>query len=205
MPTNTFHWADYLIFVLTLVISAAIGIWYAWKDKRKQNTSDFLLGGREMTLFPVTLSLMASFLSAILVLGVPTEIFYNGTMYWMISFSNLLTFPFAVHSILPVFHDLDISSAYEVSRRWIEVFLCSYDITVWDRVKSYYINIGVNDSQLLPYCAVCELFSGGIKSMVWCHLGVPVKIWIIHSTNIRTREHFCWNTSIYSIAEITFT
>jgi hypothetical protein len=26
MPTNTFHWADYLIFVLTLVISAAIGI-----------------------------------------------------------------------------------------------------------------------------------------------------------------------------------
>jgi sodium-coupled monocarboxylate transporter 8/12 len=59
---------------------------YAWKDKRKQNTSDFLLGGREMTLFPVTLSLMASFLSAILVLGVPTEIFYNGTMYWMISF-----------------------------------------------------------------------------------------------------------------------
>lgn len=117
MPTNTFHWADYLIFVLTLVISAAIGIWYAWKDKRKQNTSDFLLGGREMILFPVTLSLMASFLSAILVLGVPTEIFYNGTMYWMISFSNLLTFPFAVYSILPVFHDLDISSAYEVSSR----------------------------------------------------------------------------------------
>lgn len=117
MTTHTFQWADYLIFVLTLVISAAIGIWYAWKDKRKQNTSEFLLGGREMTLLPVTLSLMASFLSAILVLGVPTEIFYNGTMYWMISFSNLLTFPFAVHSILPVFHDLDISSAYEVSSR----------------------------------------------------------------------------------------
>ena len=112
--TNTFHWSDYLIFVLTLVLSAVIGIFYAWKDKRKQNTSDFLPGGRKMSLFPVTLSLMASFLSAILVLGVPTEIFYNGTMYWMISFSNILTFPFAVHAILPVFHNLNITSAYEV-------------------------------------------------------------------------------------------
>jgi hypothetical protein len=41
----------------------------------------------------------------------------------------LLTFPFAVYSILPVFHDLDISSAYEVSSRWIEVVLSAYDIT----------------------------------------------------------------------------
>jgi hypothetical protein len=60
----------------------------------------------------------------------------------------LLTFPFAVYSILPVFHDLDISSAYEVSSRWIEVVLSAYDIMVWDRVKSYYINGGVNDSLL---------------------------------------------------------
>lgn len=111
---SKFHWADYVIFVLTLVISACIGIYYAWTDKRKQNTSDFLLGGRQMRLLPVTLSLTASFLSAILVLGVPTEIFHHGTMYWMISFSNMMTFPFVVHCILPVFHKLDITSAYEV-------------------------------------------------------------------------------------------
>lgn len=67
-----------------------------------------------MSIFPVTLSLMASFLSAVLVLGVPTEIFYHGTMYWVISFSNILTFPLAVHAFLPVFHRLEISSAYEV-------------------------------------------------------------------------------------------
>ena len=104
--TNTFHWVDYLIFILMLAVSASIGIFYAIRDKRsKQTTTNFLLGGRRMSLLPVTLSLMASFLSAILVLGVPTEIFYNGTMYWLISFSNLLTFPVAAHAFLPVFHD----------------------------------------------------------------------------------------------------
>lgn len=106
---------DYVIFVLTLVISAGIGLFYAWRDKRRQSTENFLLGGRQMSIFPVTLSLMASFLSAVLVLGVPTEIYYHGTMYWVISFSNILTFPVAVHAFLPVFHRLEISSAYEVN------------------------------------------------------------------------------------------
>lgn len=111
---NTFHWVDYFIFISMLVISAGIGIFYAIRDKRQQTTANFLLGGRQMSLLPVTLSLMASFLSAILVLGVPTEIFYNGTMYWLISFSNLITFPVAAHAFLPVFHDLELTSAYEV-------------------------------------------------------------------------------------------
>lgn len=106
---------DYVIFVLTLVISAAIGLFYAWRDKRQHSTENFLLGGRQMSIFPVTLSLMASFLSAVLVLGVPTEIYYHGTMYWVIAFSNILTFPVAVHAFLPVFHRLEISSAYEVN------------------------------------------------------------------------------------------
>lgn len=110
---------DYVIFVLTLVISAGIGLFYAWRDKRRQSTENFLLGGRQMSIFPVTLSLMASFLSAVLVLGVPTEIYYHGTMYWVISFSNILTFPMAVHAFLPVFHRLEISSAYEVNNNLI--------------------------------------------------------------------------------------
>lgn len=110
---------DYVIFVLTLVISAGIGLFYAWRDKRRQSTENFLLGGRQMSIFPVTLSLMASFLSAVLVLGVPTEIYYHGTMYWVISFSNILTFPVAVHAFLPVFHRLEISSAYEVNNNLI--------------------------------------------------------------------------------------
>lgn len=116
VTTNSFHWADYLVFALTLVISAVIGIYYAYKDKKRQNSAEFLLGGRKMSTFPVTLSLMASFLSAVMVLGVPTEIFAHGTMYWLIAFSNILTFPMAAHAFLPVFHNLRLSSAYEVSR-----------------------------------------------------------------------------------------
>ena len=121
---HAFHWADYLVFITSLVISAAIGIFYAWKDRRRQNTQEFLLGGRKMSIFPVTLSLIASFLSAVLVLGVPTEVYYNGTMYWLISCSNLLTYPVTAHAFVPVFHNLNLSNAYEVGS--IIIFLLKH-------------------------------------------------------------------------------
>lgn len=114
LTMKTFHIIDYIIFILTLLISSAIGIFYAWKDKKCQNTTDFLLGGRKMPLFPVALSLMASFLSSVSVLGVPTEIFYNGAIYWVGAFSAFLFIPFTVHFILPVLYNAGLSSAFEV-------------------------------------------------------------------------------------------
>ncbi|XP_046364591.2 sodium-dependent multivitamin transporter-like [Haliotis rufescens] len=109
----TFHWADYLIFVLTLLLSAAIGVFYAWRDRKKTDTTESLLGGRSMSILPVTLSLMATLLSATLVLGIPTDIYYNGTMYWLICFSSFLAFPVIAHAILPVFRGIEVFSAYE--------------------------------------------------------------------------------------------
>ena len=38
--------ADYVVFALMLLVSTAIGIFYAIKDRKKQNTEEFLLGGR---------------------------------------------------------------------------------------------------------------------------------------------------------------
>lgn len=116
--TKTFHIADYIIFILSLVISSGIGIFYALKDKRKQNTNDFLLGGQDMPLFPVTLSLLASFLSAVSVLGIPAEIYYNGTMYWLIIFGFVISYPMAAQAFLPVFHRLQITSINEVRNQY---------------------------------------------------------------------------------------
>jgi sodium-coupled monocarboxylate transporter 8/12 len=113
--STTFHIVDYVIFIANLAVSLGIGIFYAWHDKKRQTTSEFLLGGRKMSVFPVCLSLMASFLSSVSVLGVPAETFYNGSIYWVGIFSNFLVIPFTVHWIVPVFHNIGFASAFEVS------------------------------------------------------------------------------------------
>lgn len=111
---NTFHWADYLIFVLSLGIATGIGIFYTWRNKKNQTTSNLLLGDRKMGLVPVTMSLMATSVSGGMIMGVPSEVFFNGTMFLYIVSTNVLSLPFVIHFIIPVYHQLQITSAYEV-------------------------------------------------------------------------------------------
>lgn len=53
-----FKWQDYLVCGVMLLISAAIGIFYAWKRK-EASTNEILMGGRKMATFPMAMSLLA--------------------------------------------------------------------------------------------------------------------------------------------------
>ena len=48
MSQVNFSVYDYCVFGLMLAFSALIGIYYAFKDRNTQNTSEFLLGGRNL-------------------------------------------------------------------------------------------------------------------------------------------------------------
>lgn len=48
-----FSYLDYGIFTLVLVISAAIGFYYAWKERHKKSIDRVLLGGRKLKVFNV--------------------------------------------------------------------------------------------------------------------------------------------------------
>ncbi|KAH3861680.1 hypothetical protein DPMN_024614 [Dreissena polymorpha] len=102
----SFNAMDYALFGLTPAFSAFIGIFYAIKDRKHQNTKEFLL--------PVSLSLLASFMSAITLLGTPAEMYNYSTMYWYIGLSYLLAVATAAHVFVPVFYRLRCTSAYEV-------------------------------------------------------------------------------------------
>lgn len=71
---GSFAAADYVVFALMLLVSAAVGVYYAWADRGQRSSSDFLTGGRRLTALPVSLSLTASFMSAITVLSNPAEV-----------------------------------------------------------------------------------------------------------------------------------
>lgn len=67
---------DYGIVALTLILATFIGIYYGViRPRMSNNLEAYFLGGRKMGLFPITMSLMASFYSAILMLGAPGEVY----------------------------------------------------------------------------------------------------------------------------------
>lgn len=109
-----FHVVDFVLFGLMLAFSASIGIFYAVKDRNKKNTKEFLLAGGNMNPIPVSLSILASFMSAITLLGTPAEMYNYNAMYFWIGLSYLFVIILAAHVFIPVFYRLRVTSAYEV-------------------------------------------------------------------------------------------
>ena len=65
-----FSWVDYVVFALLLVFSLGIGIFYALRDRgRARSTKKYLMAGKSMSVAPATLSFIASFMRAIMLLG----------------------------------------------------------------------------------------------------------------------------------------
>ena len=117
MATAQFSAADYVVFVLVLVISAAIGLFYGFRGGGQKTTKDFLMGGRSMSVLPVSLSLLASFMSAITLLGTPAEIYAYGTQYWLIWVGYCIMIPLVCLVFVPVFYQIGITSVFEVSAK----------------------------------------------------------------------------------------
>ena len=74
---------DYTVLLSMLVISLGIGVFYGFFKQSGGSSNEFLLGS-EMSIFPVTLSLTTSFITAIELLGNPSEMYFQGTQFVLI-------------------------------------------------------------------------------------------------------------------------
>uniref|UniRef100_A0A8C6S2Y4 Solute carrier family 5 member 6a n=1 Tax=Neogobius melanostomus TaxID=47308 RepID=A0A8C6S2Y4_9GOBI len=108
-----FTTVDYIIFGLLLAASTGIGLFYALSGGRQRTTQEFLMADRSMSCLPVSLSLLATFQSAVAILGAPSEVYTFGTQYWFLGCSYFLGLLIPAHVFIPVFYRLRLSSAYE--------------------------------------------------------------------------------------------
>uniref|UniRef100_A0AAY5F2M0 Solute carrier family 5 member 8 n=1 Tax=Electrophorus electricus TaxID=8005 RepID=A0AAY5F2M0_ELEEL len=112
-PAASFTLLDYVVFVFMLVISAGIGVYYAFIQGGQHSSRDYLVGGRSLTAVPVALSLTASFLSAITVLGTPVEVYLYGASFILTCLTFVLMVGISSELFLPIFYRLGITSTYE--------------------------------------------------------------------------------------------
>ena len=77
-----------------------------------------------MGVFPMTMSLVASFMSAITLLGTPAEIYKNGTQYVFLVLAYPLVMFATAYFYMPVFYNLNVSTSYEVSSVYL-IFICN--------------------------------------------------------------------------------
>ncbi|XP_040155486.1 sodium-coupled monocarboxylate transporter 1-like [Anopheles arabiensis] len=189
-----FDWPDYVVFVLMLLICIVIGIFFGYKDhqkhkhrrkqaRRESEALDYLVGGRKMQIFPVSVSLVASWISGISLLGTSTEIYVYGTQYCYIVFAVIMMGFVMHHVFLPVFHELQVTSAYEYLQRRFDhrmrmfgSILFTVACLLWMPIVIYVPALAFNQVTGMSIhivtpivCMICVFYTsiGGLKAVVW--------------------------------------
>ncbi|XP_077147979.1 sodium-dependent multivitamin transporter isoform X1 [Ranitomeya variabilis] len=178
-----FSTVDYVIFALLLVLSSAIGLYYALSGGRQRTTQEFLLANRSMGFFPVALSLLATFQSAVAILGVPSEIYRFGTEYWFLGCSYIIGLLIPAYIFIPVFYRLRLTSTYEyLELRFSKtVRICGtitfiFQMVIYMGVALYAPALAFSAvtgfnlwGVVLTMGLVCTLYTtlGGLKAVIW--------------------------------------
>ncbi len=106
------NYIDYIIIVAYLF--AFLGIGYFFKENK--NSKDYFLGGQSMSWFPLSLSTMATQLSAISFISAPAFVGLKdgGGLQWLTyEFGVPLAMAFLLIAIIPTLYNSGIVSVYE--------------------------------------------------------------------------------------------
>ncbi|XP_072340949.1 sodium-coupled monocarboxylate transporter 1-like isoform X3 [Scyliorhinus torazame] len=125
VSSSSFSTWDYVVFVAILLISALVGIYHAVVGRGHTTSEDFLLGSRQMGSVPVALSLTASFMSAVTMLGAPYDTYHFGAVNAYFAIPYMLVVIFSAEVFLPVFYRLGVTSSYQGGLKavvWTDVF-----------------------------------------------------------------------------------
>ncbi|GFW25358.1 putative sodium-dependent multivitamin transporter [Trichonephila clavipes] len=104
---------DYILLVAMLFVSAGIGLYFQLTSKKKTN-EEYLLAGKDMSVLPVTFSLMATFMSSPSIMGIPTEMYLYGTNMVFMNLGFIIGPIIALYVFLPIYFTNDVSTVYEV-------------------------------------------------------------------------------------------
>ncbi|KAJ4433272.1 hypothetical protein ANN_15531 [Periplaneta americana] len=181
-----FGWLDFIFFILMLGLSTLIGIYFGIWGKKEDTPKEYLHGGKTMSTAPVAVSLMSSFLSGIMMMGSPTEVYLYGTLYWLVSISIVFVGLMTNFFFLPVFYELQVTSTYEylqlrfnrhvrimASLIWTISLLLYIPIVVYVPALALGQVTGVNIHVItLTISVICIFYTmlGGIKAVVWTDL-----------------------------------
>ncbi|KAK3776314.1 hypothetical protein RRG08_039900 [Elysia crispata] len=183
-PQRGFHVVDYVVMGVVIAVSLGIGVFHAVRGKRNNNTDEYLVGGRSMSFLPTAISLVASFESSIMMLGLPAEAYLFGLQYVWWIFGNICSQLLAINVVVPLLHPLKVTSAYE----YLELRFNSKLVRLLGTTMgtlSYLLYMGIvlygpataleavsglpvwNSIFLISAVAVVYTSIGGIRAVIW--------------------------------------
>ncbi|VVC39887.1 Sodium/solute symporter [Cinara cedri] len=170
-------------FSVMLGISVVIGLYFGCVKKEGNTVNEYLLGNKKMTVFPIVMSLIASHISGIMLLGIPTEVYCYGTLYLLSGAINMVIIIVIFYVYLPVFYELQLTSVYEYLEYRFNSTIRGFASIIYAVSLILYIPIvmyvpalvlnqitGISVHLITPLiCVICIFYTtiGGLKAVVW--------------------------------------
>lgn len=176
------HWLNFVVIFLYLGLTTLIGRAFAGKQA---TIRDFFLGGKKLPWLAVWGSIIATEISAVTFIIVPTMIFYPGGnfMYLMLAFGTILARFIIGFWFVPVYYEKEIYSPYEymgnklgprVDKVTSVLFFIGAILGQGVRVFTTALVLQVILGIPLPY----SIFIMGLFSLLWTMMGgITTVIW----------------------------
>ncbi|XP_059145999.1 sodium-dependent multivitamin transporter-like [Physella acuta] len=181
---NHFGPVDYVVFAAMLIISMAIGVWFALRGGKQKTQGEYLMANRSLSILPVAISILVSYMSAILILGFPAEMYTQGTEFYLTTFGVMLGVVLAALVFVPLMYPLKLTSAFEYlevrfeSRvvRLVGTMLMILSQVIYMGIASFAPSTALEAvtgfpvwGSILSIGAVGTLYTtiGGMKAVIW--------------------------------------
>ncbi|CUT99293.1 sodium coupled monocarboxylate transporter 1 [Echinococcus multilocularis] len=196
-------WPDYLLTAFLFAVYTFVGVFYGFKSffvklwrrtccgKTKEIDSkgasegadEIFLANRKLTLLPIVGSTLASFTSAVALMGNNSEFYLFGLEFLNLILGYIISFPIAAEVYAPVFYKLNLASGHEYLElrfcrvlRWIVTLVFCFQMIIYIAVVLYAPALALSRVTGLPVSAsiltsgiLGTLYTalGGIKAVVW--------------------------------------
>ncbi|KAH9492471.1 hypothetical protein Btru_029183 [Bulinus truncatus] len=183
-PNKLLGTEDVVIIMICLFVPLCKGIVFAVKERIKSLKDRCLPGERITTLIPVTISIFATYMSAVTLMGSPTDIYTFGCMYFVNHIGFGIAFVIGSFTVVPLLHPLGITSVFEyMEKRYDSLLVRHFFVVVTILMMMFFMGIsllppalglevggGLDFSLCIIVVGLIATFYtliGGLKSFVW--------------------------------------
>ncbi|GAB6026991.1 hypothetical protein CHUAL_013657 [Chamberlinius hualienensis] len=174
---------DYISLSSLVALSSIIGLYHIVAARRSKATKDFLVTSNELGIGPLVMSTIATFMSAIGILGLPVEFYMNGLSFSLMPIGTLLVIPLGCFLYLPVLYKLNRNTIFEYlelrfskSLRTCASVIITLQMLFYTSCVVYAPALALNQvtglhlwASVVSIGIVCIIYTslGGIKAVVW--------------------------------------
>ncbi|WP_321285610.1 sodium:solute symporter [uncultured Sunxiuqinia sp.] len=180
-PTTSIHLIDYIIIVLTLVVSLGVGIRFA---RQQKSTGKYFTGGGTLPSWAIGMSILATLISSITFLAYPGEGYGSNWIRLVQGLMVPIVLVFAIGFIVPLFRHVIRLSAYEYFERRFGFFARLYSslgfiLTHFAKMGTVFYIISLALGKMIGMDTVTIIWIIGIAVIILTMLGgIEAVIWL---------------------------